>query len=127
MEIRISNIGILKDINIKLDKLTVIASKNDNGKSTIGKTLYASIKAINGYKDDFNTYKYQEFSKIIATISERLENNFEINHFTKTQIFKENNIEKNKLLHEDIENNNIIIEFNESNFRELNQKNLNFS
>jgi len=44
MELQLKNIGMIKEANVKLDGLTVIAGENDTGKSTVGKALYALIK-----------------------------------------------------------------------------------
>lgn len=41
MQIRLKNIGIVKDSTIVLDGLTVITGKNNSGKTTVGKTLYS--------------------------------------------------------------------------------------
>jgi AAA15 family ATPase/GTPase len=40
MEIALKNIGMIKEANVKLDGLTVIAGENDTGKSTVGKALF---------------------------------------------------------------------------------------
>jgi len=45
MELQLKNIGMIKEANVKLDGLTVIAGENDTGKSTVGKVLYVLIKA----------------------------------------------------------------------------------
>ncbi len=47
MELQLRNIGMIKEANVKIDGLTVIAGENDVGKSTVGKALYAVIKADN--------------------------------------------------------------------------------
>ncbi len=44
MELQLKNIGMIKEANVKIDGLTVIAGENDTGKSTLGKALYALIK-----------------------------------------------------------------------------------
>jgi len=44
MELQLKNIGMIKEANVKIDGLTVIAGKNDTGKSTVGKAFYALIK-----------------------------------------------------------------------------------
>jgi len=44
MELQLKNIGMIKEANIKLDGLTVIAGENDTGKSTVGKALFAVLK-----------------------------------------------------------------------------------
>lgn len=46
MQIRLENIGIIKDSTIVLDGLTVITGKNNSGKTTVGKTLYAILDAV---------------------------------------------------------------------------------
>ena len=46
MQIRLKNIGIIKDSTIKLDGLTVITGKNNSGKTTVGKTLYSLFDAV---------------------------------------------------------------------------------
>lgn len=46
MQIKLDNIGIVKDSTIKLDGLTVITGKNNSGKTTVGKTLYSMLDAV---------------------------------------------------------------------------------
>lgn len=46
MQIRLKNIGIVKDSTIALDGLTVITGKNNSGKTTVGKTLYSLFDAV---------------------------------------------------------------------------------
>ncbi len=45
MELQLRNIGMIKEANVKIDGLTVIAGENDAGKSTVGKVLFSLIKA----------------------------------------------------------------------------------
>ena len=40
MEIQLKNIGMIKEANVKIDGLSVIAGENDTGKSTVGKALF---------------------------------------------------------------------------------------
>jgi len=47
MELQLKNIGMIKEANVKIDGLTVIAGENDTGKSTVGKALYLMIKSRN--------------------------------------------------------------------------------
>jgi len=44
MELQLKNIGMIKEANVKLDGLTVIAGENDTGKSTLGKSLYFQLR-----------------------------------------------------------------------------------
>ncbi len=47
MLLKLKNIGMIKEAEVKIDGLTVIAGENDTGKSTVGKALYFMIKNIN--------------------------------------------------------------------------------
>jgi len=40
MELQLKNIGMIKEANVNIDGLTVIAGENDTGKTTIAKKLY---------------------------------------------------------------------------------------
>jgi len=44
MELQLKNIGMIKEANVKIDGLTVIAGENDTGKSTLGKALFAVLQ-----------------------------------------------------------------------------------
>lgn len=57
MKLVLKNIGMLKSAEITLDRLTIIAGENDNGKSTVGKVVFCIIKAINRYKEDLQESK----------------------------------------------------------------------
>ena len=57
---------MLKEAEVSLDPLCVIAGVNDNGKSTIGKVVFCIIKAINRYKEDLKVSKDHEIKKLIA-------------------------------------------------------------
>ena len=46
MELQLKNIGMIKEANVKIDGLTVIAGENDTGKSTVGKALFIIIKSL---------------------------------------------------------------------------------
>ena len=46
MELKLKNIGMINEANVKIDGLTVIAGENDTGKSTVGKALYSSLNSI---------------------------------------------------------------------------------
>jgi len=69
MELQLKNIGMIKEANVKIDGLTVIAGENDTGKSTVGKVIFCIIKATSRYKEDFNESK-------IFKIEEKLERLF---------------------------------------------------
>jgi predicted ATPase len=47
MTLELKNIGMIKEANVKIDGLTVIAGENDTGKSTVGKALFMLLYHIN--------------------------------------------------------------------------------
>lgn len=63
MQIKLKNIGMLKEAELSLNSLTVIAGENDNGKSTIGKIVFCIIKAINRYKEDLQESKEHKLNE----------------------------------------------------------------
>ncbi|HEC1759939.1 ATP-binding protein [Campylobacter lari] len=65
----LKNIGIIKEANINLNSLCIVAGENDSGKSTIGKILMALIKTHNISKALSKKYKKKwhkekEFDKL---------------------------------------------------------------
>lgn len=46
MELYLKNIGKLKEANIKLEGITVVAGENNSGKSTVGKAIYATLQSL---------------------------------------------------------------------------------
>lgn len=89
MKLEISNFGIIQNASINIDGLTVIAGENDTGKSTIGKLLFAIIKANMLYKpEQHNTINY-EIDRIILELIDEMDN---IRHSKKSderQLLKE--------------------------------------
>ena len=58
MNLKLKNIGIVKNADINIDGLTVIAGENDTGKSTVGKALYFQLRFISDiqkilFKDEY--------------------------------------------------------------------------
>lgn len=66
MELRLRNIGMIQEGNVKIDGLTVIAGENDTGKSTLGKALFALIKSDNIARNKYLKQKEKE-KEILAT------------------------------------------------------------
>ena len=63
MELQLRNIGMIKEADIILDGLTLIAGENDTGKSTVGKALYSVVAGLN------NAYKYNDLDNRTDIIS----------------------------------------------------------
>jgi predicted ATPase len=51
MHIKIQHTGIIQRANVKLSGLNVIGGDNDTGKSTVGKLIFAIVKAVSRYED----------------------------------------------------------------------------
>ncbi len=66
--ININNVGKIKNAEIKLNGLTVIAGENDTGKSTVGKLIFSTVKAISRYEQDFNESKINGIYKKIRKL-----------------------------------------------------------
>ncbi|AKF25565.1 hypothetical protein YH65_09380 [Sulfurovum lithotrophicum] len=65
MEFQLKNIGMIKEANVKLDGLTVIAGENNTGKSTVGKIIFSIIKASSRYKEDLEEGKEERIFSLI--------------------------------------------------------------
>ncbi len=66
--INIKNFGILKSAEVKLDGLTVITGVNDSGKSTVGKLLFALVKALNKLNEHTENRKKKNILKEINSL-----------------------------------------------------------
>lgn len=73
MQIRLENIGIVKDSVLSLDGLTVVTGKNNSGKSTVGKTLYALLDAVCNLQQKAKSDRKYYIRKQLETLESRLE------------------------------------------------------
>jgi len=100
MRLYLKNIGMIKEADVKLDGLTVIAGENDTGKSTVGKSLFALLKANLFVNND-------KFHK--KTLKDRLEWIFE--KISKKGLLKQNSLiifKKDKEIKADFERNEFV-------------------
>jgi len=65
MELQLKNIGMIKEANVKIDGLTVIAGENSTGKSTIGKLLFSLIKSTSRYNEDLEESKEDKILHLV--------------------------------------------------------------
>lgn len=93
-ELKISNFAKIKEANIKLDGITVIAGENNTGKSTIGKILFSmfnSLKDIDGRIEELRNsqieisilgwcfqYKFEKKYAITRKILNQLKQDYDI-------------------------------------------------
>ena len=81
MELKIKNIGKIKEGNVKVDGITLISGKGDAGKTTVLKTLSAVLDVLNFSDDSVNfscgQNKIENNEEIIQKdVQARFENNF---------------------------------------------------
>ncbi len=100
MELQLKNIGMIKEANVKLDGLTVIAGENDTGKSTVGKALYLI----------YNSMVVDNFEFEDKTIINYGNLNF-FGKNIKTKIFSEKSFNNNSLIK--LSKNNEYLEYND--------------
>ncbi len=120
MELYLKNIGKLKEVNIKLNGITVIAGENDTGKSTVGKALFSVFNSF--YKVDENI-RAQKFEAIYNYTTDSLEEYEFLNNVSASDMlsFIDDILDKSILNKQDIRN--IFIErFNQSIYEEDLQK-----
>lgn len=73
MQIRLENIGIVKDSIIALDGLTVVTGKNNSGKTAVGKTLYALLDAVCNLQQKAKNDRKYYIRKQLETVESTLE------------------------------------------------------
>ncbi len=68
MKLIIKNISVIKEADIQLSGLTVIAGENDSGKSTVGKLMFSITKAIGKYQDELEESKENNIEQAVEKI-----------------------------------------------------------
>lgn len=72
MKVELNNINKIRHASVELNSLTVIAGANDSGKSTVGKVLFSTIKAlINGLNDN-EEQKKEIIKERVLSLTRRL-------------------------------------------------------
>ena len=62
MKLSLKNIGKLKNAEIEINGITIIAGENDTGKSTISKSLYSISNAFYEIDKTMEEYKEREIT-----------------------------------------------------------------
>lgn len=63
MEVKINNVGMLRNAQIELPGLSVITGANNSGKSTVSKVLYGIYFSLNDIQRNFSNYVTDSVSK----------------------------------------------------------------
>ena len=72
MKLNISNLNIVGNAEININGLAVIAGENGTGKSTVGKTLFATLKAIAALRRNISTAREKAITDLADPIFSRL-------------------------------------------------------
>lgn len=72
MKVELKNINKIRNASIELNSLTVIAGANDSGKSTVGKILFSTIKALISGLNDSEEQKNETIKERSASLRKRL-------------------------------------------------------
>jgi predicted ATPase len=105
MLVTFKNTGLIKEADIRLDGLTVIAGENDTGKSTIGKLLFCIIKTFNRAEEYGKSYIERKIKNLIEdyylTLRKKADNE-SVSHVAKEGF---NEIEKHAIKLLNVNNN----------------------
>lgn len=69
MKLKIKNVGKIDNVVIDIDTITVVAGKNDTGKSTIAKAFYTTFNSFSHYKDQI---RRERINNVLSNLSYRL-------------------------------------------------------
>lgn len=103
MKFTLKNIGLIKNSEIKLDGLTVITGRNNSGKTTVGKALYACIEGVSdievkyeNYKNEYMLQTNRRFMFILFDLSEQLKKYSRKKHFKEQ--YNEHSVELKNII-----------------------------
>lgn len=115
MDIRLKNIGIIKDSSIRLDGLTVITGANNSGKTTVGKVIYSLFDAVSDLPEKSEEDRHIYISQKLGNIRTKLATVFKVSYFEHNdeQIFSKDSVIGNLLYDSDGFLNNSFDKFTE--------------
>lgn len=85
MIIKLKNIGIIGDSSIEINGLTVITGKNNSGKSTVGRTLYALFDAVCNFRRKYQIDRYSYIHKQLDNVENVMES-FSLFRFSRVKV-----------------------------------------
>lgn len=73
MNIKLKNIGIIKNSDIQLDGLTVVTGDNNSGKTTISKVIFSLVDSVSSISSKYDKDRKRYIYTILENIKESLE------------------------------------------------------
>lgn len=68
MQLKINNVAKIREADIDIDGITVIAGENNTGKSTIGKLIFAIFNSMSNMEEKIQQEKNNEIDQIISLL-----------------------------------------------------------
>lgn len=99
MQIKISNIGKIKEADVTINGITVIAGENDTGKSTVGKALYAMFNSFVDVKQRVDEERIGSIRRTLHALANEVDS-FGFLKFDVKKIAVKLNKERNELTKE---------------------------
>lgn len=73
MELTLDNIGIVSDSTIKLDGLTVVTGRNNSGKTSVGRTMYSLVSAVENLPQHAFEDKKRYAFRVVSSLQEKIQ------------------------------------------------------
>lgn len=102
MKLHIENIGKLKSADVTLDGITVIAGKNNTGKSTVGKTLYCIFNSLHNIDEKIKRDRREYIAEaVLSSLGLKIPFLFYTKNYKQLTILLDNIVNEIKNNHSD--------------------------
>ena len=102
MKLHIENIGKLKSADVTLDGITVIAGKNNTGKSTVGKTLYCIFNSLHNIDEKIKRDRREYIAEaVLSSLGLKIPFLFHTKNYKQLTILLDNIVNEIKNNHSD--------------------------
>ena len=76
MKLFLKNIGKIKEANIDINGITVIAGENNSGKSTVGKSLFCVFNSFHNINEEIRNVRTQSIERLLEILYRNTTNRF---------------------------------------------------
>ena len=81
MRLYLKNIGMIKEADVKLNGLTLIAGENDTGKSTVGKIAFSIIKSVQKFENELLETKEYYLERLVRKLYYLIRENIDMKEY----------------------------------------------